>query len=99
VKDWHAIAVDAGSNVPWYVTEAGQRLDGSDAVTQTQQAADLTRYLNELSQTPWVVFFDWYTSRDDSTGQWGLLSSDNRPRPAFTALQAWMAAHAADLNG
>jgi hypothetical protein len=87
VTDWHAIAVDPGSNVPWYVTEAGQRLDGSGAVTQMQQAADLTRYLNELSQTPWVVFFDWYASRDDSTGQWGLLNAEDRPRPAFTALQ------------
>ena len=99
MKDWHGIAVDAGSTAPWYVTEAGQRLDGPDAVTQAQQADDLTRYLDELSQSPWVVFFDWYTSKDDSTGEWGLLNGDNTPRPAFTALQTWMAANAARVDG
>jgi hypothetical protein len=99
VTVWHTIAVDAGSNAPWYVTEVGQRLDGPDAVTQAQQADDLTWYLDRLAQTPWVVFFDWYTSKDDSTGQWGLLNGDNTPRPAFTALQTWMAANAAHVDG
>jgi hypothetical protein len=99
VRDWHTIAVDAGSNAPWYVTEIGQRLDGSDAVTQAQQADDLTRYLDGLAQYPWVVFFDWYASKDDSSGQWGLLNGDNTPRLAFSALQTWMAANAAHVDG
>jgi hypothetical protein len=102
VKDWHTIAVAAGSAAPWYVTEVGQCLGGSGCnvpVSQQTQATDITQYLNELSQTPWVVFFDEYTCRDDSTGDWGLLNSDNSPRPAFNALQSWMSANASSVNG
>ena len=99
VEDWHAIAVADGSTAPWYITEVGQPLDGTRAVSQATQGTDLTQYLNSLSQTPWVVYFDWYTCRDDGTGQFGLLNNDNSPRPAFTALEAWMTANASSVDG
>jgi hypothetical protein len=99
VKDWHAIAVADGSTAPWYITEVGQQLDGTKAVSQATQGADVTQYLNSLSSMPWVVYLDFYTCRDDGSGQFGILNDDNTPRPAFTALQAWMNANASSVNG
>ena len=103
VPNWHAIAVDAGSNAPWYITEVGQCLGGAGChrpVSQQTQAADMTQYLNDVvSKYPWVVFLTFYTSRDNSAGQWGLLNDDNTPRPGFTALQTWMTTHATSVNG
>ena len=107
VVDWHRIAVRNGSTAPWYITEVGQCVTGrpctaSVAVSQKTQAADLTRYLNEASGYPWVVFFSWYASCDDGSGSWGLLSSSSSGvcgaagrsarRPAFKALERWIAA-------
>lgn len=86
------IAVEAGSSAPWYVTEVGQHLGGSNGVSPARQAADVSQYLTDtVSKYPWIVFLDWYAARDDSTGQFGLLTTDNSPRPAFEALKAWMA--------
>ena len=49
---------------------------------------------------PWLVFFNWYTSCDDSTGGYGLLAENSAHvcaadggsdrRPAFEALQRWL---------
>jgi hypothetical protein len=103
VKDWHDLAVAAGSTAPWYVTEVGQCVGGArcnQPVSEAAQGADMTQYLNDVvTKYPWVVFITFYTSRDDSTGQYGLLNSDNSRRPAFTALQNWVAANAASIDG
>jgi hypothetical protein len=108
VVDWHRIAVVNGSTAPWYITEVGQCISGrpctaSVAVSQKTQAADLIWYLNEASRYPWVVFFNWYASCDDGSGSWGLLSSSSSGvcgaggpsarRPAFKALEGWIAAN------
>lgn len=108
VVDWHRIAVRNGSPAPWYITEVGQCIFGrpctaSVPVSQKTQAADLIWYLNEASRYPWVVFFNWYASCDDSSGSWGLLSSSSSGvcaaggrsarRPAFKALARWIAAN------
>lgn len=108
VRDWHEIAVSHGSYAPWYVTEVGQCISAGSAcphlVTRGTQAADLMRYLNDTaSKYPWIVYFNWYTSCDDSSGGYGLLS-ENRAgvcgangasdrRPAFDALARWLAAN------
>jgi hypothetical protein len=107
VRDWHQIAVDNGSYAPWYVTEVGQCITAGYAcpniVNPATQAADMTRYLDQAATYPWLVFFNWYTSCDDSSGGYGLLSENaahvcgqNGPsdrRPAFNALARWIAAH------
>lgn len=108
VRDWHRIAVTHGSDAPWYVTEVGQCISAGtgcpNIVTPATQAADLTRYLNDAaSQYPWVVFFNWYTSCDDSSGGYGLLAENSAGvcgvdgasdrRPAFDALARWLAAN------
>ena len=94
VPNWHAIAVHAGSNAPWYITEVGQCLGGAgcnQAVSQQTQAADMTQYLNDVvSKYPWVVFLTFYTSRDNSAGRWGLLNDGAAAAPAFTALKTWL---------
>jgi hypothetical protein len=110
VRDWHQIAVDNGSNAPWYVTEVGQCVSAGTAcpniVTPQSQAADLTQYLNDTATNyPWVVFLNWYASCDDSSGGYGLLGKNSggvcgangasNRRPAFDALARWIAANGA----
>jgi hypothetical protein len=106
VPDWHQIALANGSQAPWYVTEVGQCVSrGSDCqvVDRPTQAADLTRYLDDAASEPWVVYFNWYTSCDDSSGGYGLLAENvagacgatraSDRRPAFAALARWLAAN------
>jgi len=103
----HSEAVAAGISptLPWYLTEVGQEVSGSGIagqapVSQSTQASDLTQYLNDIkAQYPWVVYFDWYSSLDDSTGGFGLLNSDYSRRPAFTAMQNWIAANPTITSG
>jgi hypothetical protein len=103
----HAEAVAAGISptLPWYITEVGQEIsgdgiEGQAPVSPAAQATDLTQYLNDIKTTyPWIVFFSWYSCRDDSSGAFGLLNGDNSPRPAFIALRDWMAAHASGVSG
>ena len=86
VNDYHTIAVNAGSNAPWYVTEVGQCLGGSgcDAVSEATQAADMQQYLTDAggdvrtgtaAKYPWIAAFIWYQAYDDTTGFFGLLSN------------------------
>ena len=107
VRDWHRIAVHNGSNAPWYITEVGKCVTAGQScpqiVDRAAQAAALTRYLNDASKYRYVAFFDWYTSCDDRSGGWGLLTEDAagvcaprgpvNARPAFKALKRWIAAH------
>lgn len=101
-KDWHDIAVKAGSNAPWYVTEVGQCVGGfgcNRAVSLDEQAADMTQYLNDAAREPWIAAFFWYQTYDDGTGWYGLLGNDqghfgepvNFQRPAFAAMKQWLA--------
>jgi hypothetical protein len=107
VRDWHQIAVNHGSTAPWYVTEVGQCISAGYAcphvVDQATQAADLARYLDSAASQPWVVYFNWYASCDDSAGGYGLLAENSARvcgangaadrRPAFDALGRWLAAN------
>jgi hypothetical protein len=97
VGRYHELAVANGVNVPWYITEVGQNLGGSDTsppVDLATQAADVTQYLNDtLVEYPYVTYLDFYAIKDNRTGRWGLLNSNDSPRPAFEALARWMAAH------
>jgi len=107
VRSWHQIAVNNGSSAPWYVTEVGQCISAGyacpDIVDPATQAADMTRYLDAASTYPWLVYFNWYTSCDDSSGGYGLLAENSAGvcgqdgpsdrRPAFDALARWIAEH------
>lgn len=103
----HAESVRAGfsASLPWYITEVGQEISGGSLecqapVSEAEQAADVTRYLTDVvTEDPWVTFLSFYTVRDDPGDGFGLLNSDNSPRPAFLALKAWMAANAARVDG
>jgi hypothetical protein len=109
IARWHDLAVQYGSNAPWYVTEVGQSLDGSDggevpAITEQQQAADITRYLNDTLHTyTFIKYLDFYEVVDDGSGQWGLLDQSNNvvtaERPSFQALASWMSANSSQVNG
>jgi hypothetical protein len=107
VATLHSEAVAAGISptLPWYLTEVGQEISGSGIegqapVSESTQASDATQYLNDIkTKYPWVVYFDWYSARDDSSGGFGLLNSDDTPRPAFTAIQNWIAANPTITNG
>jgi hypothetical protein len=101
-----AVADGISPTLPWYLTEVGQEIsstgstNGLTPVSQSTQASDLTQYLNDIkTEYPWVVYFNWYAARDDSSGGFGLLNSDNTPRPAFTAMQNWIAANPSVTNG
>jgi hypothetical protein len=127
VVDYHNIAVAAGSDAPWYVTEVGQCLGGAgcnDPVpmgTATDlseqagsapyysQAADVRQYLTDAggdvrtgaaAKYPWIAALIFYQAYDDSSGWFGLLSNGTNldqpadfERPAFTALEQWIAAN------
>lgn len=97
VGRYHELALANGVNVPWYITEVGQNLGGSDTsrpVDPATQAADITQYLNDtLVDYPYVTYLDFYAIKDNATGRWGLLNSDNSARPAYEALARWMDAH------
>jgi hypothetical protein len=97
VGRYHELAVANGVDVPWYITEVGQNLGGSDTsppVDPATQAADITQYLNDtLVEYPYVTYLDFYAIKDNRTGRWGLLNSNDSPRPAYEALARWMAAH------
>ena len=97
VARYHALAVANHVDVPWYVTEVGQNLGDSNTsppVNPGTQAADITRYLSDtLSKYRWVTYLDFYAIKDNASGRWGLLDSDESPRPAYQALATWMAAH------
>jgi hypothetical protein len=107
VRGWHQIAVNNGSYAPWYVTEVGQCVSAGYAchsvVNPAAQADDMTRYLDQAATYPWLVFLNWYTSCDDSSGGYGLLAENSAHvcgqdgpmdrRPAFDALARWIAAH------
>lgn len=119
VPDWHTIAVNAGSNAPWFITEVGQCLGNNNGsgncsgpVSEATQAADMTTYLDDTATYPWVAFFNWYASCDDSTGDYGLIARENSTnggtdngvcdagvRPAFTSMQTWMTQNASNVNG
>jgi hypothetical protein len=85
VPNWHDIAVNNGSNAPWYVTEVGQCLgqwytgsgNCSGPVTEATQAADMTQYLNDVAtKYTWIVYFNWYASCDDPSGLWGIFNRE-----------------------
>jgi hypothetical protein len=103
----HTESVNAGfsSTLPWYITEVGQEISGSGLECQTPvseagQATAITTYLNDtVTAYPWVVFLNFYASRDDSSGAFGLLNSDNSARLAFVALDQWMATNGAHVSG
>jgi hypothetical protein len=106
----HNEAINAGfsASLPWYITEIGQMTWGSGLecqapVSQAEQAADLTQYLNDLKNNyPWVVWIDWYNACDDSSGGFGLVNKNSAGecgvagttvRPAFTAMHNWVTAN------
>lgn len=107
VATLHAEAVAAGISptLPWYITEIGQEISGRGLEAQAPvgegvQATDLTQYLNDIkTKFPWIVYLNWYAARDDSSGGFGLINSDDSPRPAFTALQTWISANSSSTNG
>ena len=89
--------------MPWYITEVGQCLGGAgcaDPTDLTGQSAAVTQYLNDIiTKYTWVKFLAWYEIRDDSTGNWGLLNTDNSPRPSYTALGRAWALHVSMISG
>ena len=103
----HTESIHAGfdARLPWYITEVGQKVWGSEfecqsAVSPAVQARDVITYLNDVrTRLPWVVFLSFYTSRDDSSGGFGLLDGHDVPRPAFQALKTWMRDNADEVSG
>jgi hypothetical protein len=109
MQRWHDLAKQYGADKPWYVTEVGQALNATEyvpALTQQQQAAYMTQYLNDvIAKYPFITFWSWYEVTDDSSGQWGLVDVNTATntltatRTSYQALKTWMASHAAQVNG
>lgn len=114
ITTMHQESIDAGfsASLPWYFTETGSSMYNMN-ISEQQQASDITYMLNQITQNyPWVVYFNWYATFDDSespwgTENWGLLTGANGTgsvtaplkRPSFNALQTWMAQNASIVNG
>lgn len=102
-----AIAVAAGSNAPFYVTEVGQSIGTTPVNTSlpvanaTIQGADVAQYFSDSLADGYVRGVWIYSSVDDGTGQFGVTNLLNtstaattaNERPAFTAMAAFAAAH------
>jgi hypothetical protein len=75
---------------PFYITEFGYRLDqcgtGWGACTLQEQASKLRAAYPAMIADPHVAGIWWYESHDDSTGRFGLIAHNEKPRPAFNAL-------------
>ncbi len=80
-----------GGVPPIYITEFGYNLANcgapSGACSQEEQATKLTSAYKAFLSDPHVAGIWWYQAHDDSTGNYGLINSDNTtPRPSLTAL-------------
>ncbi|MHB8341680.1 MAG: cellulase family glycosylhydrolase, partial [Mycobacteriales bacterium] len=103
VVDVRALMVAHGdASKPVWFTEFGWSTGssaGHPGVTPATQAAYLTQMLQLISANyPYVTHAFWYMARDriDSDPHengFGLFTTDMVAKPAFGALQAWMAAH------
>jgi hypothetical protein len=75
---------------PFYITEFGFRLDqcGTDlgACSPQEQASKLRAAYPAMLADSHVAGIWWYESHDDSTGRFGLIARNEKPRPSFNAL-------------
>jgi hypothetical protein len=62
-------------------------------VTDAQQATELTQAITAAEHTSWIGAFYIYTWSDQDGGEgFGLLDSNGKPKPAYTAVTAALAA-------
>ncbi len=90
VEKWMA---DAGIGKPIANTEAGER-SGYDARGRASQAVTLVKKMAYAKSRPHAEFYTWYCLQDywdmdaDADDSWGMVTSDNRVKPAFLAYNA-----------
>jgi hypothetical protein len=102
----HELMADHGDgDRPIWITELGwsshrnsaRTADWGRGVSPSVQADYLVRALDEVrDEHPYVARFYWYRERDKSTGHlhddnFGLLTEDLRPKPAYEALVRYLA--------
>jgi hypothetical protein len=79
-----------GATPPIYITEFGYNLSQcgapGGACNQQEQATKLQNAYNAFLNDPHVAGIWWYQAHDDSTGNFGLINTNNTPRPALTTL-------------
>lgn len=108
-----AIAVAAGSNAPFYVTEVGQSIGNTPVATSlpvanaTIQGQDVAQYFRDALADGYVRGVWIYTCVDDGTGQFGITTLTNtstsasfpsNARPAMTAIQNFIAANPGNVQ-
>jgi hypothetical protein len=83
MEEMHSLCVTLGiENPAIYITEWGQELEGS----QSAQAAKTKAFMAHVLTLPYVEYFAYYQTHDDSTGgtgQWGLFDASSTPREVF----------------
>jgi hypothetical protein len=81
-----------------WITEYGAQSTGSISVGEANQSADMVAAISLASKLNWVASFYMYTWSDSSSlagdaNGFGLLASDNTPKPAYEAVAAALAAN------
>jgi hypothetical protein len=80
MEEMHSLCVTLGiENPAIYITEWGQEVEGSLA----GQASKTKAFMAHVLALPYVRYFAYYQTHDDSTGQWGLFDSSSVPREVF----------------
>jgi hypothetical protein len=79
-----------------WITEYGAPTSGPNSVGDTGQSADLVHAISLVKRLNWVGSFYLYTWSDDpalsaDANGFGLLSSENDPKPAYAAVAAALA--------
>ena len=102
---WRSIAVAAGSNAQFYVTEMGWPITGGGfAVAEPTRSQYLTTVLNDCLTRTYIAMFLWYSSTDDGSGTYGLFDVNQTTqvitgeRTSFSALGSWMSTNASSVN-
>jgi len=87
-----------GTRVPLYITEIGWPTSiGKCGVSESQQAARASGVIRVSRSLPFVRGVWWYDLVDDGSNpfnredRFGLLRSDLKPKPAYTAFKAAVA--------
>jgi hypothetical protein len=85
-----------GSIPPFYITEFGYDMArcGEDigACSKREQATKMQGAYSVFLADPHIAGIWWYQSHDDSTGHFGFMNTNNKPRRAFKTLSAIAAA-------
>lgn len=101
LEDLREIMLRHGEDKPVWITEMGWTIKGNEhsiwqEVTREEQAQYLVRAMQKIrSDYPWIELITVWNMGGEANPNWGgysLLETDGSPRPAYYALQEYVAA-------